>query len=44
MFGKKNTSMLGNMDVDDMRDVARTVIAGLIVYKAAKYVVKELLD
>lgn len=44
MFGKKHNSMLGSMDVDDMRDVARTVIAGLIVYKAAKYVVKELLD
>lgn len=44
MFGKRRHSMLSAMDVDDMRDVARTVIAGLIVYKAAKYVVKELLD
>jgi len=36
--------MFGDMDAGDMRDVAKTVIAGLIVYKAAKYVVKELMD
>lgn len=45
MFGQKRRyPMMGGMDIDDVRCVARTVIAGMIVYKAAKYVVKELMD
>lgn len=45
MFGsKKRYAMLSGIDSDDVRDVARTIIAGVIVYKAAKYVIREIMD
>jgi len=45
MFGhKKRYPMMGSMDSDDMRSMAKMAFAGFIFYQAAKYVVKEIMD
>ena len=45
IFGhKKRYPMIGSMDSDEMRSMAKMAFAGFIFYQAAKYVVKEIMD
>lgn len=45
MFGhRRRYQMMGAMNSGEMRSMAKMAIAGFIVYQAAKYVVKEIMD